>query len=58
MKQEMMGLAVASGGPHANHLHLTSDVTMPAHHHSIFITAGMLFLMSNQQCQSTEGKIV
>jgi len=36
MKQEMMGLAVASAGPHANHLHLTSDVTMPAHHHSIF----------------------
>jgi len=25
MKQEMMGVAVASAGPYANHLHLASD---------------------------------
>jgi len=25
MKQEMIGVAVASAGPYANHLHLTAD---------------------------------
>jgi len=25
MKQKMMGVALASTGPYANHLHLTSD---------------------------------
>jgi len=28
---------------------------MPAPHHSVFFTDLMLFLMLNQQCQSTEG---
>jgi len=31
------------------------QITMPASHHSIF-TGRMLFLIPNQQCQSTEGK--
>jgi len=30
------------------------EITTPTHHHSIF-TGEMLFLVSNQQCQSTEG---
>jgi len=47
-------VAVASAGPYANHLHLAPDRTMPAHHDSVF-TGRMLFLMPNQQCQSTEG---
>jgi len=47
MKQEMMRVAVASTGSHANHLHHTLDkITMPAPHHSIF-TNQMLFLVSN-----------
>jgi len=49
MKKEVMEMAVASRGPHANHLHLASDRSTP--HHSIW----MLFLMPHQQCQSTEG---
>ena len=50
--------ALASTGPYANNLHLTSrQITMPTPHHSIF-TGRMLFLTPNQQCQSTEGKTV
>ena len=32
------------------------QITTPTPHHSIF-TGQMLFLMPNQQCQSTEGKL-
>ena len=46
--------AVASAGPYANYLHLTSDITTPTPHHSIF-TGRMLFLMLNQPCQNNEG---
>jgi len=31
------------------------QITTPVPHHSIFFTGQMLFLMPNQQCQSTEG---
>jgi len=54
MKQEMMGVAVASARPYANHLHLTPDITIPVPHHSVF-TGWMPFLLPNQQRQSTEG---
>jgi len=43
--------AEASAGPYANNLHLTPD--RQPNQHSIF-TGRMLFLMRNQQCQSTE----
>jgi len=33
----------------------SKQITTPTPHHSIF-TGQMLFLMPNQQCQSTEGK--
>jgi len=33
------------------------QITTSAHHHSIF-TGRMLFLAPNQQCQSTEGKVI
>jgi len=52
----MMGVAVASAGPYANHLHLAADkqphqyLTM----HSVF-TGRVPFLPLNQQRQSTEG---
>jgi len=45
-------VAVASAGPFAPY---SRQITTPAPHHSIF-TGQMLFLMSNQQCQSTEGQ--
>jgi len=32
MKQEMIGVVVASGEPHTNHLHLAPDITMLAPH--------------------------
>ena len=32
------------------------QITMPTPHHSIIFTGQVLFIMSNQQCQSTEGK--
>ena len=53
----MMGVAVASAEPYANHLHLTPDRTTPAPHHSIFFTGRMPFLPPNQQRQITEGQI-
>ena len=47
--------AVASGGPYANSLHLGPDKkNTAAPHHWIFI-GRTLFLVPNQQCQSTEG---
>jgi len=30
------GVAVVSAGPHANHLHLAADITMPVPHYSVF----------------------
>jgi len=49
-------VAVASAGLCANHLHFTVD-RQPRHHliTQVF-TDRMLFLTSNQQCQSTEGR--
>jgi len=38
-------VAVASAGPYAKHLHVTPD-------------GQMLFLTPNQQCQSTEGRVL
>jgi len=52
------GVAVASGGPHANHLHLTPDRQPRQHLISHRFTGRMLFLMLNQHCQSTEGNIL
>ena len=48
---------MASAGPYANHLHL-APASQPHQHLLItqFFTGRMLFLMPNQQCQSTEGK--
>jgi len=57
MRQEKMGFwgGSASAEPYANNLYLTPDsITTPTPHHSTF-TGRMLFLTSNQQCQSTEG---
>jgi len=39
-------MAVASTGPHANHLHLAPDSTSSLNQ--------MVFLTPNQHCQSTE----
>jgi len=51
------GVAVALARPLASHLHLAPK---PDNHASIlslnFFTGRMLFLMPNQQCQSTEGQ--
>jgi len=49
VKQEMMGVAVASAGPHANHLHLTPD-RQPHQQHLItqFFTGRLLFPTPNQ----------
>jgi len=38
-----------------NSAHRSRQITMPAPHHSVF-TGPMLFLLPNQQHQSTEGK--
>ena len=45
---------VASAGPYANR---SRQITTPKPHHWIFFTNRMLFLTSNQQCQSTEGTV-
>jgi len=47
-------VAVASAGPYV-FASPSRQVSTPAPHHSIF-TGRMLFLMPNQQHQSTEGK--
>ena len=47
------GVAVASAGPHANHLYLTPDRCQ--YLITEFFTGRMLFLMSTQQWHSTEG---
>jgi len=46
------GISWAIGKQSAPH---SRPITTPSPHHSIF-TGRMLFLMPNQQCQSTEGK--
>jgi len=51
------GVAVASAGPYANHLHLDAD-RYPRQYLNTVFTCWMLFLMPNQQCQSTEGMIL
>jgi len=51
MKPRVDGVAMASAGPHANHLHLA-----PVPHHSVF-TGQMPFLLPDQQRQSTKGNI-
>jgi len=51
MKQEMMGVAVASAEPHANHLHLGPDRYPHQYLITQFFTGRMLFLMPNQQHQ-------
>ena len=56
IKQEMMGVAVASAGPYANHLHLAADRTMPSPHHSIFYSQDTLS-DANKQHQNTEGLV-
>jgi len=55
----MMGFwdAVASAGQYANNLHLDPEITIPTAHHSIF-TGRMLFLLPNQQCQSTDSSCI
>jgi len=45
--------AVASAGPCANNLHLAPDRLPHQHLITQFFTGRMLFLMPNQQCQST-----
>jgi len=58
MRQEIMGFwdAVASAGPYANNLHLTTQITTSTRHHSIF-TGRMLFLTPNQQYQTRSSAI-
>ena len=50
------GVAMASAGPYANHVHLAPDRQPREHLITQFFTDRMLFLMPKQQCQSTEGK--
>jgi len=47
--------AVVSAGPYANNLYLAPDRKPHQHLITEFFTGRMLFLMPNQQCQSTEG---
>jgi len=54
----MMGVAVASAGPCANHLHLAPDRQPRQHLITQFFTRRMLFLTPNQQRQSTEGNVL
>jgi len=52
------GVAVASAGPYANHLHLAPDilVTMPIPHR--VFTGRIPFLPPNKQRQSTNGTLI
>jgi len=49
-------VAEASAGPYANHLHLVADKLPLQDFVTQFFTGWVLFLIPNQQCQSTEGK--
>jgi len=51
------GVAVVSAGPYANSLHLTLQKQPRQHLITQFLTGRMLFLATNQQCQSTVGNI-
>jgi len=48
------GVAVASAGPYANHLHFAPDRQPHQHLITQFFMGRMLLLMPNQQLQSTE----
>jgi len=48
------GVAVASAGPRANHLHLAPDRQPRQYLSTQFLQAGWPFLPPNQQHQSTE----
>ena len=50
-------MVVASAGPYANHLHLAPDRKLRQHLIAQFSTGQILFLMPNQQSQSTEGNV-
>jgi len=56
MKQQMMGVALASDEPYENRSQFAADVAMPAPHHSVFYRLDALPNAQNQQCQSTEGR--
>jgi len=43
------GVAIASDGPYANHLHLAPDRLPCQHHITQFFTRWMLFLTPSQQ---------
>jgi len=45
----------ASAGQYVNNLHLAPDRQPHQHLITNFFTGRMLFLVPNQQCQSTEG---
>jgi len=45
------GVAVASAGPYADHLHLAPDITTPVPRHSVF-ACRMAFLLPNQKCKA------
>jgi len=49
------GVAVASAGAYADHLHFAPDRQPCQHLITQFCTGQMLFLMPSKQCQSTEG---
>jgi len=49
-------LATPPAGPYGNHLHLSPDRQPRQHLITQFFTSWILFLMPNQQYQSTEGK--
>ena len=51
-------MAVASAGWICKSASRSRQITMPAPHHSSFFTGRMPFLPPNQQCQSTEGRLI
>jgi len=60
MRQEMTGFGKGSGMSWTTSKQSATQsrqITTPKPHHSIF-TGQMLFLMPNQQCQSTENNTV
>jgi len=50
------GVAVASAGLYANHLHFAPDRQPHQYPITQFLTGWMLFLLSDEQCQRTEGR--
>jgi len=51
------GVAAASAGPYANHLHLAPDRQPNQHLIIRFFTGRMFFLMRNQRCQSNDSDV-